>query len=262
MDVPNGSAAAQAGLRENDLIQAVNGKAVADVSQFFKALAGVKSASVKLTVVRDQQAMDLTVALPAVVDVESASAAAGFTRLPLPTAPAGTVTANQKVSNSPLALLADGKLVNNYGPIFGNGIQNGAYKMDLGSAQPVAAITSWSYNMSKVRGAQKLTLYGSDSATDPGWDLSRFTPLGTIDTGKAVAEYTAASVRAPAGQTLGTFRWIVWAVAPVTAAGGGENTAFQELNVEVASGVPAAKAGIAAPSPVAPQAPAGKSVAF
>jgi hypothetical protein len=184
-------------------------------------------------VVRDQQEMELTVALSAVVEIETASAADGFKKLSLPTSPAGKVTANQKVGNLPIEMLIDGQLANNYGPVFGNGIQDGAYKMDLGSVQAVAAITSWSYNQSRSRGAQKIALYGSNAATDPGWDLTKFTPLGTIDTGPAKANYTAASLRAVEGQSLGQFRWIVWSVSPVTANGGGENTAFQELHVEV-----------------------------
>ena len=56
----------------------------------------------------------------------------------------------------------------------------------------------------------------------------------SIDTtGEAKANFTAASLRAAAEQSLGQFRWIVWAVSPVTRNGGGENTAFQELTVEV-----------------------------
>ena len=145
----------------------------------------------------------------------------------------GTVTANQKTNNDPLKSLNDGKLAAGIGPVFGNGVRNGAYKMDLGAAKSVSAITSWSHNYKGMRGAQKLVLYGSDAATDPGWDLSKFTPLGTIDTtGEAKAQFTAASLRAAEGKSLGKFRWIVWAVSPVTETGGGENTAFQELAVE------------------------------
>ncbi|WPJ95959.1 hypothetical protein SH580_21315 [Coraliomargarita algicola] len=103
--------------------------------------------------------------------------------------------------------------------------------MDLGSVQSVAAITSWSFRKGH-RGAQKVALYGSASVVDPGWDLSAYTPLGMIDTTDlSQATYTAASLRALDGQTIGQFRWIVWAVSPVTAAG--ENSAFQELAVEL-----------------------------
>ncbi|MDF7809287.1 sulfatase-like hydrolase/transferase [Pontiellaceae bacterium B12219] len=169
----------------------------------------------------------------AAIDVETASAASGFSKLPVPAASGRTVTANQKTNNDPVASLTDGRLAEGMGPVFPNGVQNGAYKMDLGSVQSVAAITSWSYKQGS-RGRQKITLYGSDSVTDPGWDLSRFTELCTIDTaGSASADYTAASLRADAGKSLGKFRWIIWAASPVTGKGGGENTAFQELAVEI-----------------------------
>jgi len=131
-----------------------------------------------------------------------------------------------------LASLSDGELVDGIGSVFKNGVGNGAYKMDLGSAEPVSAITSWSHNFKNRRGAQRLTLYGSAAATDPGWDLSKLTPLGTIDTtGKGKSNFTAASLRAADGKSLGKFRWIVWSVAPIS--GNGENTAFQELAVEI-----------------------------
>ena len=72
--------------------------------------------------------------------------------------------------------------------------------------------------------------------TDPGWDLTdrtRFTPLSSIDTSAGtVGAFSAASLRASKGQTLGEFRWLVWSVAPVT--GRDENTAFQELSVDTA----------------------------
>lgn len=48
------------------------------------------------------------------------------------------------------------------------------------------------------------------------------------------ADYTAASLSAVDGTTLGRLRWIVWNVSPVTNVGGGENTAFQELAVRTA----------------------------
>ncbi len=166
------------------------------------------------------------------VVTETAANAGGFKKLPPLSASGRRVTANQKTSNDPLTSLTDGKLVAEFGPVFANGIRNGAYKMDLGSVQSVSAITSWSYNRMEIRGAQKLVLYGSRAATDPGWDLKQFVSLGTIDTGKTKATFTAASLRAGAGRTLGEFRWIVWAVSPVTKTRGGENTAFQELSVE------------------------------
>ena len=167
------------------------------------------------------------------VVVETATSADGFGQL-VPLRGVGVVTANQKTSNDPVASLSDGKLAKGFGPVFPNGVRNGAYKMDLGSVRPVSAITSWSHNWKGFRGTQKLALYGSGAATDPGWDLSRFAPLGTIDTSSETeSNFTAASLRAAAGQSLGQFRWIVWAVSPISDHGGGENTAFQELSVEI-----------------------------
>ncbi|WP_231617878.1 alpha-L-fucosidase [Novipirellula aureliae] len=170
----------------------------------------------------------------ATVVIETASSATGFAKLPLAEASTWTVTANPQTKNDPLRSLCDGKLSTGIGPVFANGVQNGSYRLDLGTTQSVSAITSWSVDYKGKRGAQKIALYASDAATDPGWDLSDYTPLGTIDTGKAEANYTAASLRATEGHSLGKFRWIVWAVSPVTESGGGENTAFQELAVELA----------------------------
>lgn len=103
--------------------------------------------------------------------------------------------------------------------------------MDLGSVQPVTAITSWSFKQGE-RAAQKLTLYGSRSATDPGWNLKQLTPIGTVIAAAGESTFTAASLRASSGTTLGEFRWIIWSVSPVTETAGGENSAFQELHVE------------------------------
>ena len=83
------------------------------------------------------------------------------------------------------------------------------------------------------RGAQRLTLYGSASDQDPGWDTNKLTPIGSIDTrGNPGALFQAASLRAAEGESFGQFRWIVWQVAPVSSKSGGEHTAFQELQVE------------------------------
>jgi hypothetical protein len=146
------------------------------------------------------------------------------------------VTANQSTANQPLKVLIDGRLTLDYGPVFRNGIRNGVYKMDLGETRRVTAVSSWSFNQNGRRGVQKVTLYGSSSAADPGWDLTdriRFATLGSLDTsGTTIGAFNAASLRAREGEALGDFRWILWSVAPVTRLD--ENTAFQELTVEVA----------------------------
>lgn len=101
------------------------------------------------------------------VIIETAASADGFKRL-MPTKGIGTISANQESDNDSVATLGDGKLVKGFGPIFKNGVNNGAYKMDLGSVQPVSAITSWSFNQKGFRGVQKLLLYGSNAQSDPG----------------------------------------------------------------------------------------------
>ncbi|MGJ8639006.1 MAG: sulfatase-like hydrolase/transferase [Opitutaceae bacterium] len=164
--------------------------------------------------------------------IESASSADGFKQLSLAASTSGRIAANQKTNNDPLKSLSDGNLAETIGPVFANGILDGAYKLDLGAVKPVTSITTWSSNFKGVRGAQKLTLYGSDSHLDPGWDLAGYKPLGTIDTGSIKGKFIATALQADGGTTLGNFRWIVWAVSPISANGGGENTAMQELAVE------------------------------
>ncbi|MGJ8656580.1 MAG: right-handed parallel beta-helix repeat-containing protein [Akkermansiaceae bacterium] len=233
--VPANSAAAKSGLEQDDLIQGLNGQKVSSTEDLFKALATAGSKPVKVKVVRNQEATELTLPPLPYVKIEQASNAKGFTRLPLPAAREGLITTHPGTNNDPLTSLVDGKLGRGFGPVFSNGITNGAYKMDLGSAKSVAAITSWSFGKGG-RGMQKLTLYGSASDKNPGWELNNYTPLGTIDTTATyIATYTAASLRAPAGKSLGNYRWIVWAVSPVTSAGDGENTSFQELSVQLGS---------------------------
>ncbi len=238
VEVPAGSAAEKAGLLKNDLLQGVNGRKVANVSDLFAALAAAGDGALKVKVVRNQKPSEM--ALPAVpyLALESSPAPDAFKRVVPPAASAARVTARGDTNNDPGGVLTDGKLAAGYGPVFGNGVGDGAYKMDLGSVRDVSAITSWSYNQNDNRGNQKLTIYGSRSETDPGWNITdpaRFTPIGSIDTTRAAFKdpaFIAASLRAPAGASLGSFRWIVWTVAPVTSIG--ENTAFQELSVDIA----------------------------
>ena len=231
LNVPATSQAAKAGLKANDVIQAINGHKVSDVKKFESVLSSIKTKELQLKVVRSQQAMELKVVRTSIVVIDTSGSAGGLKRLPVPPASGRTILANTKTNDDPLSTLTDGKLGKGYGPVFANGITDGAYKMDLGTVKPVAAVTSWSYRMGSARVAQKLNVYGSNSESDPGWDLGKFTHLGMIDTGPVKDAYAAASLRAIEGKSLGNFRWILWSVAPVSAQGGGENTAFQELAV-------------------------------
>lgn len=239
IQVPKDSEASKLGFKANDLIQGLNEHKVTNLSQCFDALVKVGAAPLKVAVVRNQKNQVLTIANHSFLSVESVDSADRFPTLN-PTESKGLkISTNRATTNEPISTLTDGKLAKNYGAIFGNGIHNGAYKVDLGKANSVAAITGWSFKQER-RDVQKVSFYGSNSATDPGWnfaDRSRFQPLGSIDTsGRSSKTFTAASLRASEGQSLGTFRWIIWRVSPVTSSGGGENTAFQELGVELGVG--------------------------
>jgi hypothetical protein len=233
--VPASSAAAQAGLLDNDLIQGVNGHKVSNTNHLFAALNTAGSAPLKLRVIRNQKPVDLTLPATHFIGTETGNDAKAFTKLIPAAMKDATVTASQKVDNDPLGVLTDGILNAGYGPVFGNGIHLGIYKMDLGAAKPVSAISSWSFNQNDNRGRQFVTIYGSNAETDPGWnvkDAKKFTPLGSIDTASLpAAKFTAASLRAPSGSALGTYRWIAWETSPASAAA--ENTAWQEFSVGV-----------------------------
>lgn len=60
--VPAGSAAARSGLRENDLVQQVNGQKVRNTAQLFSAIEKAGKAPIRLLVIRNQQPMEI--ALP------------------------------------------------------------------------------------------------------------------------------------------------------------------------------------------------------
>ncbi|TAE75328.1 MAG: signaling protein [Verrucomicrobia bacterium] len=232
--VPSGSAAAMAGLRENDLIQRVNGRKVSGTDDLFAALNAVGAAPLKLLVLRRQKPVEMELASVPFIGTETAKDPGDFRKLgPMPS-PAAAYTASGEVGNRALAVLGDGRLAQDYGPVFPNGVRLGAYKLDLGAPKSVAAVNSWSHNQNGNRGRQRVSIYGSSSEADPGWNLAdagKFTPLGSFDTASlSEASFTAASLRAPSGASLGRFRWIVWQTEPVTDLE--ENTAWQEFSVK------------------------------
>lgn len=165
---------------------------------------------------------------------EASDSPQGFKALVPPKAGDGKVSTSKSTNNDPIETLTDGKLGKGFGPIFANGIRDGAYLMDLGSSQVVSTITTWSYNQASRRGAQNFAVYGSNEVVHPGWDgkdPKRFTLLGRVDSkGQASKNFLASSVRSADEKPLGTFRWILWQVSSVTT--NGENTAFQEFAVE------------------------------
>ncbi len=222
-------------LLEGDLVQQINGKPVRTEEALLQACTSVGNATITLKLVRNQTASEKVIAQHAWVDTETAATAEGFEKISLARSTNNPLTSSPKTNNDSLHSLVNGKLSQSYGPVFANGVETAAYKMDLGRKQPVTAINSWTHAMGR-RGAQRVTLYGSNSETDPGWDLAAWTPIGSIDTRAIKGDrFRAASLRAANGEVLGEFQWILWQVAPVSVAGGGEHSAFQELQVEWAN---------------------------
>ena len=231
-EVPAGSAADKAGLRQNDLIQSVNGRNVSSETELLAVLLANRETPLTLRLVRQQTSQELRLPLSPYFEVETADQQKTFSRL-VPRATKGTLVANSQTSNDPLPILLDGKLANGYGPVFPNQVSDGAYKLDLGEPKSLFAITAWSFNQNGNRARQVLTIFGSNSDADPGWtgNNSRFRALGSIDTTSVKSgQFVAVSLRARPGDSLGRFRWIVWRVSPVSELG--ENTAFQEFAVE------------------------------
>ena len=190
----------------------------------------------RLTLVREQKAH--TVALSAYTWA-AAESPAGRDFKAVRLAPATGTVAIRAVgtrpgtANEPPAMLHDGRLAENYGPVFRNGVAGGLYRVDLGRAVPVASVSTWSYNQNGGRGPQHFVLYGSGAEADPGWavgDRKRFVPIAEVDTtGMRVETFHATRIQRAGGGALGAFRWLVWAVYPVTRIG--ENTAYQEFQV-------------------------------
>jgi hypothetical protein len=233
--VPGDCPAATSGFKSNDLIQSLNDqpvKTVADLLRLQNAAAG-KRLSIRL--MRAQAQQMLVVEHYFYVATEAADAD-GFKQIPVRQAkdvlPILAVTTQPGTNNELPATLFDGQLARNYGPVFGNGIEGGFYKIDLGQGRDVSAVNTWSYNQNGLRGPQHFILYGSTSGTDPGWntiDRTRFTPLAEIDATTLPAEpFQATSLRASNG-SLGRYRWLVWQLQSVTPLD--ENTAFQEVQV-------------------------------
>jgi hypothetical protein len=144
------------------------------------------------------------------------------------------ITSRPGTHNDPLATLSDNKLGTGYGPVFGNGARDGIYRADLGSSRRVVSVATWSHNHGGKRGAQHFVLFGS-AGDDPGWNVSdrtRFTPIAEVDTrGAQIGTDHGTLIRGSSGQTLGSYRWLVWVVQPVT--DNQENTAFQEFQVNI-----------------------------
>ncbi len=234
--VPNDSAAAANGFQSNDLIQSLNDqpvKTMSDLLQLQNAAAGKR---LEIRFVRAQSPNLIAVDHYLFATSESAEADSFKMISLLPATnvlPIAALTTQPTTNNEPLQSLFDGKLARNYGPVFGNGVEGGLYKVDLGQSRDIKSINTWSFQQTGIRGSQHFTLYGSNSETDPGWttsDRKLFQPLAEIDSpANSDKPFHATSVRSSTNQPVGRFRWLLWQVHSITRIG--ENTSLQEVQL-------------------------------
>lgn len=225
------------------MIQSVNERPVKCVADLLSLRDAAAGRPLSVGIVRGQQPQTLRVE-SYVHCVAETVADRDFRILPL--ASASDVVAIKRIAtrpdtrNEPPAVLHDGQIAENYGPVFGNDVIGGEYKVDLGATIEVAEVNTWSYHQDGKRGAQRFVLFGSTAAEDPGWnarDATKFTPIAEADTTSlAMRRFLATSVRRGDGRPLGAFRWLVWVVHPVT--GIDENTAYQEFQIRRFRGSP------------------------
>ena len=235
LGVSAGSPAAKAGFQKGDVIRACNRQPVRTVADLQKLRDKAAGKLLTLLVVRKQNQVPLEVSDYAYVVTET-SKTAHFETVSLAPAssvlPAQAVAGGAPINNDPIEFLTDGKIANSYGPVFANGVESGLYKLDLASVKTIAQVNTFS--ALGLRARQNFVLYGSSAASDPGWkvaDATVFEPIISVDTTQGVpTDFEATSIRGNGGKPLGNYRWLVWAVFPVTQENL-ENTAFQELQV-------------------------------
>lgn len=233
--VPAGGLLEAAGLKAEDVILGLGDTATRTIDDLRKATDAACGEAVRVVVVRGQQRSETR--LPRVAWVEARAASPAEAAARAADAKDGgrlvRVTSRPDTQNEPLTTLHDGRLASTYGPVFANGVPVGLYKADLGKARPVREVRTWSFAMNGNRGAQRFTLYGSVSETDPGWavhDTVRFVPLAEVNA-PGTGAFLETIIRGGGDAGLGTYRWLVWVVRPVT--GLGEYTAFQEMCISV-----------------------------
>lgn len=234
--VPEGSPAYRAGFRAADVILRLNGRAVAGRDGFFRLLTRNGEQPLTIVLSRNQALREITLDDAPVVAWETQPLTI-FGLLPLPARPvACTLSAYPATRNEPLSRLLDGGLARNYGPVFPNRTRAAVYRLDLGAVKSVVAIHTWTYRQGPLRVHQSIAFFGSTSESDPGYDVSdasKWIPLGAVDTlGISLDAFLATRWAARPGDTLGRFRWIAWAPAPLGP--DEEFPAVQELHVEVA----------------------------
>jgi membrane-associated protease RseP (regulator of RpoE activity) len=236
--VPEDSVAADAGFQSNDLIQSLSNQPVKSVADLLRLQNAAAGQPLEIRIIRKQKPEQITVTNYLFAVTESADAD-GFEEIQLEQTKAviqlASLTSQPATNNEPLTTLFDGKLANNYGPVFSNGVEGGLYKVDLGRSLEIKSINTWSFQQNGNRGPQHFRLYGSKSESDPGWNLADpelFVPIAEVDSTSLVTAakpFQATSVRSSSNQPLGTYRWLIWQAESITPIG--ENSAFQEMQV-------------------------------
>ncbi|MCX7009062.1 MAG: PDZ domain-containing protein, partial [Kiritimatiellaeota bacterium] len=184
LEVPAGSAAAKAGLKERDVILKCAGRSADTVKQLLRVWnAAAKGDKLKLEIWRDQKAATLdiianekatgssdakrTPVIETKIVIEARNDDA-FTTIPCPSATDAAqgckVSTESPTANEKTAALTDGKLATNYGPVFPNGVFDGVYRLDLGAPKTIAQVNTYSFNLGGKRGRQIFALYGSVAA--------------------------------------------------------------------------------------------------
>ena len=240
-DVPAGSQAALNGFQTDDLIQSVNDRPVKGLADLLRLRDAAAGQPLSVGMVREQQTDRLQItsyhycAAETVADVDAGnlnpSSSDGQNAIQ-------QIDTRPKTRNKPPERLHDGRIAENYGPVFSNGVVGGVYKADLGAVLSLAEVQTWSYAQNGNRGAQHYVLFGSDAEPDPGWDVedrTKFTPIAEVDTRSVpVQRFLMTRVCSSKGRPLGSFRWLIWLVYPVT--GLDENTAYQEFQIQPFAG--------------------------
>ncbi|MEN8126400.1 MAG: PDZ domain-containing protein [Planctomycetota bacterium] len=231
--VPSDSFADRAGLKTNNLIQAVNGIPVKTTADLLKETDRAKGKPLKIKYVHGQQSKMMT--MKSYVYVVTESTDAEFKDLKVRPSDKvlkfKSVSTNPKTANEPLSVLSDGKLTANYGPVFSNGVVDGVYIIDLGKDVAISEVSTWSFNMGGVRGSQKFTVFGI-SEKNVGQDSQKGTqvPIAVVDTtAEDIGKFAASRIRSSDGSEIGRFRQFKWVVQPV--ANPQANTAFQEFQI-------------------------------
>lgn len=234
LSAPAASVAATAVLQKDDVIRACNGQAVRNLENLLKQRDKAAGRKLDVSIIRKQKELSVEIGdyAYAVTEAVESPDFKNITISPDPmVVPAKVSAGGAPTNNDPIESLVDGRITPGFGPVFANGVENGMYKLDLSASKIIARINTFTGGSHRAR--QNFVIYASNSAADPGWkitDPALFTPLIAVDSRQGVPSANeATSIRRSGDQPLGTYRWLVWAVSPVTDAA--ENTSFHELQV-------------------------------